>query len=149
MPEYILIIRRISFIDDKHQHTRQRKLQYLGGKTMIKKLFLVSMCVLAAVSVSYAGPDMKEGKWEMTTKMEMPGMPMEMPPVTYTQCLTKTDFVPQNAQQDPQTPWLRIAGRVTWSRQSKEEGRVLTGSGERKGVIWASSSCGVTGGGAR
>ena len=31
---------------------------------------------------------MREGNWEVTMKMNMPGMPMEMPPTKHVQCVT-------------------------------------------------------------
>ena len=67
---------------------------------MLKSTFAALVVLLFAFSVSFAGsgPNMQEGKWEITTKVEMPGMPMNMPPMTHTQCLTKDDFVPQNSQ---------------------------------------------------
>ena len=52
--------------------------------------------VLATAFVSAAAqgatPNMKEGLWEITTKMEMPGMPAGMPPQTIKQCITKKDL---------------------------------------------------------
>jgi hypothetical protein len=46
------------------------------------------------------GPNMKEGLWEITIRMEVPGMPVQMPPQTYTQCLTQKEAVPQQKAPD-------------------------------------------------
>lgn len=51
--------------------------------------------LLFLATVAFADVNMDDGMWEITMKMEMPGMPMEMPPITSTQCLTKKDNVPQ------------------------------------------------------
>lgn len=66
----------------------------------MNKKFLLSLIIMSSlicVSFAVAAPDMKEGLWEITvtSKMEMPGMTMPMPPVKYTQCLTKNDFEPR------------------------------------------------------
>ena len=39
-----------------------------------------------------AAPNMKEGLWEITTRMEMVGMPGGMPPQTFKQCITRKDL---------------------------------------------------------
>jgi Protein of unknown function (DUF3617) len=44
----------------------------------------------ASVAILAQGPRM-DGKWEVTTEMEMPGMPMKMPPTVSTRCITKAD----------------------------------------------------------
>jgi len=44
------------------------------------------------------GPNMKEGLWEITMLMEVPGMPVQMSPQTYTQCLTQKEAVPQREE---------------------------------------------------
>lgn len=68
---------------------------------MLQKLITIAVILLSAVSICFAGsvPNMQEGKWEITTRMEMQGMTTSMPPVTYNQCLTRKDFVPQGSQQ--------------------------------------------------
>ena len=50
----------------------------------------LAMCLAAAAHP--AGPDMRDGLWEITVKMDMPGMPATMPPQTSRQCVTKRDL---------------------------------------------------------
>ncbi len=65
----------------------------------MKKIFTLSACVIfLSLVVSMAsgqGPDMKEGLWEVTVKMNMPGIPMKLPPQVHTQCMTREDLIPQ------------------------------------------------------
>ncbi|MFH1675123.1 MAG: DUF3617 family protein [Pseudomonadota bacterium] len=101
---------------------------------MLKKLFVASVVLFATISISFAGsvPNMQEGMWEITSKVEMPGMPMEMPPVTYTQCLTKEDLVPQSSQpgQECKITQTKVTGNtVTWTMQCKGQGGTMTGTG--------------------
>ncbi|MFO7861380.1 MAG: DUF3617 family protein [Desulfosalsimonas sp.] len=66
--------------------------------------FLIAVAALcyAAVSVSVhaAGPNIKEGQWEITTDLEIPGMSSDMPQqsFTHTECLNNDDYVPQGSQ---------------------------------------------------
>jgi len=56
--------------------------------------FVVSSILAAAVlsqGAHAAAPNMREGMWEITMKMEMAGMPGGMPPQTVKQCFTKKD----------------------------------------------------------
>ena len=101
---------------------------------MIKKACTALIILLASASVSYAGPNIKEGKWEITTKMEMPGMPMKMPPVTHTQCLTQKDMVPQDTKpgQECKIADLKIKGNtVSWTITCNSgQGGPVTGTGK-------------------
>ena len=66
---------------------------------MCKKIctmFLVIFFIF--VSVSFAGSLFKEGLWEITSKMEIPGMPVPMPPIKYKQCMTNENPVPNQSQ---------------------------------------------------
>jgi hypothetical protein len=51
-------------------------------------LFALALALPIAAS---AAPHQKPGRWEVTTEMEMPGMPMKMPPVVTNVCLTQED----------------------------------------------------------
>jgi hypothetical protein len=44
----------------------------------------------ATLDAQGAGPR-RDGNWEVTVQMDMPGMPQGMPPTKMTQCLTKAD----------------------------------------------------------
>ncbi|HUF79587.1 MAG TPA: hypothetical protein VMN03_00515 [Burkholderiales bacterium] len=51
-----------------------------------KKTLMLAAALLSAPA-SAAPPNMKEGLWEITTKMEMPGMPAGMKPQVMQQCM--------------------------------------------------------------
>ncbi|RPH52245.1 MAG: DUF3617 domain-containing protein [Desulfobacteraceae bacterium] len=83
-------------------------------------LLLIIVLLLTYVSFAAAAPDMKEGLWEITvtSKMEMPGMTMPIPPVKYTQCLTKNDFVPQKNEKGEQCEKVNVTvngNTVSWT----------------------------------
>jgi len=60
----------------------------------LTKWGLMAVAVLTMTGLAVAGePNMNPGKWEITTKIEMPGMPMKMPAMTTTQCLDKGDYI--------------------------------------------------------
>ena len=71
---------------------------------MYRKLFLILIAVslfFFACSSKPSGPNMKEGKWEITVKFETTGkMPFQMPPQTFTQCIKKDNAIPQKAEPD-------------------------------------------------
>ena len=56
-------------------------------------LFVVSLFFFSCTVQK--GPNMKEGLWYITVKMDVPGMPVQIPPKTYTQCLTQKEAVPK------------------------------------------------------
>jgi hypothetical protein len=60
----------------------------------MKKVFFIFCAVLFTLWSVSAWAEFKEGLWEITTQVEMKGMP-PMPPTTIRQCITKKDPVPQ------------------------------------------------------
>ena len=69
------------------------------------------------------GVNMKEGKWEITSTVEMKGMPAGMmKPQTFTTCLKQTDYVPKNAdQKDCTMKDVTVSGNtVTWEAVCKD-----------------------------
>lgn len=97
---------------------------------MLAVLFVVLLCAAGAS----AEPNMQEGKWEMTVKMDMsgmPNMPITIPPTTFTQCLTKKDLVPQKAEKNTDCKMIsnKIEGNtVTWVVQCNHKDGSVTDS---------------------
>jgi hypothetical protein len=109
---------------------------------MLKKMFTTLVMLFSTISISFADsvPNMQEGRWEITTEIEMPGMPMKMPPVTHTQCLTKEDLVPQSSQSGDECKITNIevsGDTVTWVMQCKGQGGETKGTGE---IIYSGTS---------
>ena len=101
---------------------------------MIRKLFVISVVLLATVSFSFAGskPNIKPGKWEVTTRMEMPGMQMNMPAMTHTQCLTENDYIPETSQpgEECKITKTKVSGdTVTWNMHCRGQGGEMNGTG--------------------
>lgn len=69
---------------------------------MIRALFIILFSIsllMIACSKKEEGLNMKEGKWEITFQMEATGkLPFQMPPQTFTQCITKKNVIPQNIE---------------------------------------------------
>ncbi|MGZ8796081.1 MAG: hypothetical protein ACXW2F_01955, partial [Thermoanaerobaculia bacterium] len=56
------------------------------------KLRTLALCALAlALALPTFASPMKAGKWQITIQMEMPNMPMKMPPMTVTKCVTQAE----------------------------------------------------------
>ncbi|SFN12710.1 Protein of unknown function [Formivibrio citricus] len=72
----------------------------------MKAYLVAALIAVPAIALAADKPDMTEGLWEITSKVNMPGMPMQMPAHTMQHCFTKEDIakgdktVPQNQQSD-------------------------------------------------
>jgi hypothetical protein len=53
---------------------------------------LIALAALLLPAAALAAGGMKPGNYEFTTKMEMPGMPFAMPPMTAQHCLKQEDL---------------------------------------------------------
>lgn len=102
---------------------------------MVKHIFLSLAVLFFVTSSAWCGPtmQMENGEWEFTVEAEITGMPMKMPPMTYKQCITKKDPVPQSSQPDQKcvTKDVNYSGNtVTWTTVCKSPGGEMTGKGE-------------------
>lgn len=98
-----------------------------------------SHCLVIALALALplsapAQPGFHEGEWQTTVKMEMQGIPVEMPPLTSSQCLTRKDLVPKTQQpgQDCRLLKRKITGdTVSWEMECKsKDGGTMRGRGE-------------------
>jgi hypothetical protein len=61
----------------------------------MKKAIVAVLCMMAVPSVSLAADGIRDGQWEITTQMEMPGMPVKMKPTVMRHCYSKNDVLDQ------------------------------------------------------
>jgi hypothetical protein len=101
------------------------------------------ICIIAAVlflfsaRLSFAAPNMEDGLWEITTTVDMPGMPSRS--FTHTTCLTKEKAVPQTAESGCTIKDVKTQGNtVTWTvvcREGTSTGKVTYAGTTMDGVI--------------
>lgn len=86
---------------------------------MKMKLVLAIAALVSLPTAVLAGNGIRPGMWEVTSKMEMPGMPMAMPATTVKHCYTKEDVKDQKKvitrDKDCKVTDLKSSGnKVTW-----------------------------------
>ena len=93
-------------------------------------LVLIFLCFFIAFSVMAEGVNMKEGLWQITVTMEIPGMSIQMPSHTFTHCLTKTYYIPLEEEPNKDCKIIKhdiIGDTVTWIVKCKTpEGSVIS-----------------------
>ncbi|MET0168049.1 MAG: DUF3617 family protein [Vicinamibacterales bacterium] len=106
------------------------------------KLMPVAVALLACTAISNDAAaqqnPMRPGRWEITAQMEMPGMPMQMPPMKNAQCVTQqqidspTRGLPQGPDsKDCKVSDYKVSGNtITWTMACPSQ--QMTGSGELK-----------------
>jgi hypothetical protein len=101
-------------------------------------LALLGLALAWTVLAQTASP-MREGNWEVSVKMEMPGMPMEMPPMKMTQCVTREQLKdPQSAlpkgfedgDSDCKISDYKLSGSSASWRMTCTKPHAMTGTGE-------------------
>jgi hypothetical protein len=100
------------------------------NRTRVVTTFAFALCAPLA---SWAAPNMEDGDWEVTARMEMPGMPFAMPPVKHHQCMTKKDLVPDMSKKDGDcvVKDQKITGdTVSWRMQCNDKNGAIDGEGK-------------------
>ena len=89
------------------------------------RMIVFSLLFVMLAAFPAWGLDLNPGKYEITAKVEMPGMPVNMPPQTMTQCLTEQDPVP-NSSADAQgckvTDMSTKGNTVTYTMVCEQQG---------------------------
>jgi hypothetical protein len=103
------------------------------------KPLLMALLVVTTVAVSpaLAQTPMRDGQWEVTMQMEMPGMPMQMPAMKSMQCVTKEQLKdPGNAlPKGPDSKDCKVSdykaegSKVSW-KMACTGAQKMSGSGE-------------------
>jgi hypothetical protein len=101
--------------------------------------FIPAVLFLFFATFSFAAPNMEDGLWEITSTMEMPGMPAKS--FTHSSCLTKEKAVPQTSQSDCTIKDVKNLGNtITWTVVCREgatmsKGKVTYAGTTMDGVI--------------
>ena len=61
----------------------------------MKKIIIAILYTFFLPVTIFAADNMRDGKWELITTMEMPGMPFSIPPTRFEHCYTKEDVKDQ------------------------------------------------------
>jgi hypothetical protein len=99
----------------------------------MKKLVISMLAALLVPAAAFAAEGMRDGLWQVTTQMEMPGMPMKMPPTVMKHCYTKNDVTDQkkiisNDKNCTVTDLKTSGTKVTWKMKcTGENAATMTG----------------------
>ncbi len=97
--------------------------------TIVASVLIFSLLCAAARASEI---NMNPGLWQWTAVMEMPGMPMQLPPASYTTCITKADFIPKDSQlgKSCETIDLKTEGdKVSWNMTCTQSAKVTRSQG--------------------
>lgn len=106
-------------------------------ESTMRSLLLLATAALFSTAADAATPNLRDGLWEITVKMEMAGMPSNMPTQTVKQCITGKDVSdPRKAMPggDPKDNRCQITDHkmqgntATWNMACKGP-EAMTGSG--------------------
>ena len=110
---------------------------------MKRHAFVALLFAALASPVFGASSEMQPGLWEITTRVEMSGMPVPMPPQTIRHCYTKKDIekgqgtVPQGDNKNCQIKDYKVRGNTaSWTLVCTGK-EAMTGAGT---MTWTSTS---------
>ncbi len=108
---------------------------------IVQAVMVVAALGCSAVLGAQGSGPRRDGNWQITTQMEMPGLPQQMPPMITTQCITKEDAadpqksLPQRPQRGATPEQCKVSdykvdgSKITWSLKC-EGPNAMTGAGE-------------------
>lgn len=101
---------------------------------MVKRVLMSLLVSISLVSLAYAGSglELNEGQWEITMSVEIQGMPMKMPPSTFTQCIKRDQAIPKDEKPNQQCKTKDVVTKgntVSWTMVCTNPGGQMTGKG--------------------
>ncbi len=98
---------------------------------MLKKNCTFSVLwIFLLTAIPAWGIDLKPGKYEITTKVKMPGIPVEMPPQITTQCLNEQTPIPDAGAQGCKLTDMKTKGNTaTYTMECNQQGMEITSTG--------------------
>jgi len=98
-------------------------------------MMLIAAAAMLALPLTATAAPMKAGKWSTTMQMDMPGMPMKMPPITVSRCVTKEEAENPQPPKDQQknsdckiSDYKRDGNTISWTMSCEKQG--VTGKGQ-------------------
>lgn len=93
---------------------------------------LLASGLLLLLGMASAEARIKYGKWEITVQAHATGLPIEIPPETYTKCLSRRNLTP-GANADKKScgkqKVKREGDKVSWSVSCTKDGDKMNGGG--------------------
>ncbi len=100
---------------------------------MTSNQFVLASLLSLSLATAYAeAPDIKEGLWEVSSEVSIPGMPMQMPAVTSQQCFTKQNMNPEKIMQKNNCQMNDMDlknNHASWSMSCEQQGMTMQGTG--------------------
>ena len=104
-------------------------------RKFVPYVFAAAVALVGVAPASAAENPQKPGKWKVSMQMEIPGMPIKMPPVNFEICLTEEDLknpeksVPTDPKSDCKVGDYQVDGKtVTWTMDCPKQN--MKGTGE-------------------
>ncbi len=100
------------------------------SKIALAFILVISFTISLFLGNAFSKPEVKTGLWKFTTKMEMPGMPMQIPPVTNEKCITDSDLLPKTDSPNESCKFTnqKISGStISYDIECKTQGSTTKG----------------------
>ncbi len=100
---------------------------------MINRKFVFLAIFVSFIWTAGASAEIKDGLWEITTKVQMKGIPTQIPATTVKQCITKNNPVPQSGTKgyECKTKDYKVSGdTVTYTIGCTSKDSVVLTSGK-------------------
>jgi hypothetical protein len=100
---------------------------------IMKKVIAALLCILVVPAMASAADSIRDGLWEISSQVEMPGMPMKIPPTVMKHCYSKDDVKDQKKfiarEKNCSVTEMKSSGnKVSWAMKcTGENAATMTG----------------------